>query len=423
MHRSVLRAMFDAAIDAANPERLVLRHLPRRPRGRTLVLAAGKAAAVMARAADQAWDAPLSGIAVTPYGHGVDCPRVRVIEASHPVPDEAGQRATARFLEAAQVLGADDLLLCLMSGGASALLAAPAPGITLDHKRKITTALLRSGATIHEMNCVRKHLSAVKGGWLALRAAPARIATLLISDVPGDDPSVVGSGPTFGDATTQADARTILERYGIDRPPPVRAVLDDPARETPDATHPGLAEATHRVLVRPRDALRAAARTARTAGYRPLVLSDRIEGEARDIGMMHAAIARHALEAGRPARPPVALISGGETTVTLRGNGGGGRNTEFLLAAALALDGINVHGLACDTDGIDGKGSHAGAHIDPGTLTRAAAAGINARHLLDIHDSGGFFESLGDLVVTGPTRTNVNDFRAFLVPDPARTRP
>ena len=408
--------MFDAVVDAANPEQLVVRHLPRRPRGRTLVLSAGKAAAVMARAADEAWDAPLSGLAVTPYGHGVSCPRVEVIEASHPVPDQAGQMATARFLEEAKALGPDDLLLCLISGGASALLAAPTSGITLTHKQQVTAALLRSGATIHEMNCVRKHLSAVKGGRLALHAAPARIVTLLISDVPGDDPSVVGSGPTFGDATTLGDAQAILARYGIRPPPQVRDALEHPDAETPEPAHPELARTSHRILVRPSDALRAAARRARAAGFRPFVLSDRIEGEARDIGVMHAAIARHVLESGQPARPPLALISGGETTVTLQGSGSGGRNTEFLLAAALALDGINVYGLACDTDGIDGNGSHAGAHIDPGTLARGAERGLNARNSLDSHDSGGFFEALDDLVITGPTRTNVNDFRAFLVP-------
>ncbi len=418
-HRAALRRMFDAVVDAANPEHLVIRHLPRPPRGRTLILSAGKAAAVMAKAADEAWDAPLSGLAVTPYGHGVACPRVEVIEASHPVPDQAGQSATARFLDEAKALGPDDLLLCLISGGASALLAAPVPGITLTHKQQVTAALLRSGATIHEMNCVRKHLSAVKGGRLALHAAPARVATLLISDVPGDDPSVVGSGPTFGDASTQGEAQAILARYRIEPPPQVRDILKDPSAETPEASHPHLAGTSHRILVRPRDALRAAARRARSAGFRPLLLSDRIEGEARDIGTMHAAIARHVLEAGQPARPPLALISGGETTVTLQGNGNGGRNTEFLLAAALALDGANVHGLACDTDGIDGRGNHAGAHIDPSTLTRAAERGLNARYLLDTHDSGGFFEALDDLVVTGPTRTNVNDFRAFLVPAPA----
>lgn len=408
--------MFDAVVDAANPEQLVVRHLPRQPRGRTLVLSAGKAAAVMARAVDEAWDAPLTGLAVTPYGHGVSCRRVEVIEASHPVPDQAGQLATARFLAEAKALGPDDLLLCLISGGASALLAAPTSGITLTHKQQVTAALLRSGATIHEMNCVRKHLSAVKGGRLALHAAPARIVTLLISDVPGDDPSVVGSGPTFGDATTLGDAQAILARYGIRPPPQVRDALKHPDAETPEPAHPELARTSHRILVRPSDALRAAARHARAAGFRPFVLSDRIEGEARDIGVMHAAIARHVLESGQPARPPLALISGGETTVTLQGGGNGGRNTEFLLAAALALDGINVYGLACDTDGIDGNGSHAGAHIDPGTLARGSERGLNARNLLDSHDSGGFFEALDDLVVTGPTRTNVNDFRAFLVP-------
>ena len=408
--------MFDAVVDAANPEQLVVRHLPRRPRGRTLVLSAGKAAAVMARAADEAWDAPLSGLAVTPYGHGVSCPRVEVIEASHPVPDQAGQMATARFLEEAKALGPDDLLLCLISGGASALLAAPTSGITLAHKQQVTAALLRSGATIHEMNCVRKHLSAVKGGRLALHAAPARIVTLLISDVPGDDPSVVGSGPTFGDATTLGDAQAILARYGIRPPPQVRDALEHSDAETPEPAHPELARTSHRILVRPSDALRAAARRARAAGFRPFILSDRIEGEARVIGVMHAAIARHVLESGQPARPPLALISGGETTVTLQGSGSGGRNTEFLLAAALALDGINVYGLACDTDGIDGNGSHAGAHIDPGTLARGAERGLNAPNSLDSHDSGGFFEALDDLVITGPTRTNVNDFRAFLVP-------
>lgn len=418
-YRAILRRMFDAAVDAARPEKLIVRNLPRGPRGRTLVLGAGKAAAVMARTADEAWDAPLSGLAVTPYGHGVVCPRVEVVEAAHPVPDRAGQQVTARFLEEAQALGPDDLLLCLISGGASALLAGPIPGITLAHKQQVTSALLRSGATIHEMNCVRKHLSAVKGGRLALCAAPARVVTLLISDVPGDDPAVIGSGPTFGDPTTGDDAQAILARYGIGVPHEIQKALGSPAAETPTDDDSRLARTTYRILVRPRDALRAAAKSARAAGYRPLILSDRIEGEAQDVGMMHAAIARHALETGHPARPPLALISGGETTVTLQESGSGGRNTEFILAAAIALDGINIHGLACDTDGIDGRGTHAGAHIDPGTLKRAAGLGLDARSLLDAHESGRFFDTLGDLVVTGPTRTNVNDFRAFLIPVPS----
>ncbi len=408
--------MFDAAVDAARPEQLVVEHLPPAPRGRTLILSAGKAAAVMAQAADGAWDAPLSGVAVTPYGHGAPCERVEVIEASHPVPDEAGLRATARFLEEARALGADDLLLCLMSGGASALLAAPGAGITLADKQQVTSALLRSGATIHEMNCVRKHLSAVKGGRLALEAAPAQVVTLLISDVPGDDPAVIGSGPTFGDSTTRHDAQAILERYGIEPPPAVEHALASAASETPGADDVRLSTSTHRILVRPRNALDAAAECARSAGFRPFVLSDRIEGEAHDVGMMHAAIARHVLEAGQPARPPLAVISGGETTVTLGNGGAGGRNTEFLLAAAIALEGLNVFGLACDTDGIDGKGGHAGARFAPDTLRRAEAQGLNARSMLDAHQSGTFFEALDDLVVTGPTRTNVNDFRALLIP-------
>jgi len=414
--RAFLTALFDAAIDAARPEKLLARFLPERPRGRTIVVGAGKAAAAMAAALEAAWDGPLEGLVVTRYGHATPTRSVEVVEAAHPVPDAAGETAAARMLASVRGLSADDLVLCLISGGGSALLAAPAPGLTLDDKRAINKALLASGADIGEMNCVRKHLSAIKGGRLATAAAPARVVSLIISDVPGDDLSVIASGPTVPDPTTSADALAILTRYAIEAPPRVLAHLRDPASETPKPGDPRFARVENRLIAAPMLSLRAAAAAARGEGVTPLILGDAIEGEAREVGKVFAGLALSCRRHGEPARPPCVLLSGGETTVTVRGKGRGGRNAEFALALALALDGAaGVHALAGDTDGVDGSEDNAGAYVSPDTLARARAVGRNARERLTDNDAYSVFESLGDLIVTGPTLTNVNDFRALLI--------
>nr|WP_321985722.1 glycerate kinase [uncultured Lichenicoccus sp.] len=415
----MLIRMFQAAVDAANPKRCVPPYLPAPPAGRTVVVGAGKAAAAMAQAVETHWpaDRPLSGLVVTRYGHGVGAlPRIEVVEASHPVPDAAGATAAARMLALVQGLGPDDLVLCLISGGGSALLALPAPGLELADKQSVNRALLRSGAGIHEMNCVRKHLSAIKGGRLAAAAAPAALVTLLISDVPGDDVSVIGSGPTVPDRTTLADARAVLARWRIEPPPAVAAWLRDPAAETPKPEDPAFLRTRTVMVSTPQAALEAAADVARQAAYTPMILGNAIEGEAAEVARVMAGIARQCAEHGQPAPPPCVLISGGETSVTVRGSGRGGRNAEFLLALALALDGHpGIHAIACDTDGIDGTEDNAGARLFPDTLARAAARGVGARDRLADNDGYGFFASLDDLVMTGPTRTNVNDFRAILI--------
>jgi glycerate 2-kinase len=391
-------------------------HLPAPPQGRTVVVGAGKAAAKMARAVEDHWPGPLAGLVVTRYGHGVPCQRIEVVEAAHPVPDAAGQKAAARILESVQGLTAEDLVLCLISGGGSALLALPAPGLTLDDKRAVNRALLKSGANIAEMNCVRKHLSAIKGGRLAAAAAPARVVSLLISDVPGDDPAIIASGPTVPDPTTFADALAVLEKYAIAEPPDVIAHLKAATDETPKPGDPRLARGETTIIARPQDSLEAAAAMARSAGYTPIILGDSIEGEARDVALVHAGIARQVTRFGQPAPAPAVLISGGETTVTVRGKGRGGRNAEFLLALAVALNGApGIHAIAGDTDGIDGTEDNAGAFLGPDSLARGAVARLDARRALADNDGYGFFAALGDLVVTGPTRTNVNDFRAILV--------
>ena len=403
--REFLLDLFHAALAAVEPARVVSRYLPEPPPGRTVVIAAGKAAAAMARAVEDNWTGPLSGLAVTRYGHGVSCHRIEVIEAGHPYPDDVGQAAAGRALDLMTGLGADDLALFLISGGGSALLARPAPGLSLADKQTVTHALLASGATISEINRVRKHLSAIKGGRLAEAASPARIATLVISDVPGDDPATVASGPTLADPTTLAEAREVLARHAISPPPAIARHLADPANETPKS----LPETDVRIVARAADALDAAATRAREVGLETTILGDDLEGEARDLAAVHAGLAR---DGG-----PMLLLSGGETTVTVTTAGGrGGRNAEYLLALALALDGApRVHAIACDTDGIDGTEDNAGAIIGPDTLVRARALGLDARAMLDAHDAHGFFAALGDLVVTGPTRTNVNDFRAVLI--------
>ena len=419
--RTLLRRLFDAAIDAARPASALPPHLPPPPKGRTVVVGAGKAAAAMARALEEHWPGPLAGLVVTRYGHAVPCRSIEVIEAAHPVPDAAGTRAAERIRDSVRGLAPDDLVLCLLSGGASALLALPAPGIALDDKRAVTAALLRSGATIGEMNCVRKHLSAVKGGRLAAAAAPAEVVTLAISDVPGDDPSVIGSGPTVADPTTFAEARAVLAKYAIRPPPAIATHLDAALDETPKPGDPRLARSRYVLIASPQRALEAAAAAARAAGITPLVLSDRIEGEARAVALVHAAIARQAAAGGLvagdgPLKLPAVLLSGGETTVTVRGTGRGGRNAEFLLALAMALDGApRIHAIACDTDGIDGTEANAGALYDPETRARACALGLDLAARLADNDAWGAFHALGDLVVTGPTLTNVNDFRAILI--------
>jgi len=414
--KALLSQLFSTALTAADPARAVPPHLPDPPVGRCVVVGAGKAAAAMARAVEAGWRGDLdrlSGLVVTRYGHGVPCKRIEVIEAAHPVPDAAGAQAAERILHSVGRLLADDLVLCLISGGGSALLAMPAAGLTLADKQAVNRALLRSGAAIAEMNCVRKHLSAIKGGRLAAAAAPARVVSLLISDVPGDDPAIIASGPTVPDPTTVADARAILERYGIDPPAAVRAHLAAAADETPKPGDPRLAGAETHIIARPQESLEAAAAAAQQAGITPIILGDAIEGEAREVARAMVETAR---QAARERQSPCVLLSGGETTVTVRGHGRGGRNAEFLLALAIALDGApGIYALACDTDGIDGSEDNAGAIITPDTLARAAALGLDPQARLDDNDGYGVFSALGDLVMTGPTLTNVNDFRAILI--------
>jgi len=414
--RATLQSLFQAALAAAHPKDTLPKHLPAPPKGRTIVVGAGKAAAAMAAAVEAHWQGPLEGLVVTRYGHGVSCRRIEVVEAAHPVPDEKGREAARRILEKVKGLGPDDLVLCLVSGGASALLSLPADGITLAEKQAMNRALLKCGATIAEFNCVRKHMSAIKGGRLAAAAAPARVETLLISDVPGDDPAVIGSGPTVADPTTMADALAVLDKYGITEPAAIRERFRRGIDETPKPGDRRLAGTRTTIIASPQEALEAAAKAARAAGYGAMILGDAIEGEARDVALVHAGIARQVAHRGQPAAAPLVLLSGGETTVTVRGKGRGGRNAEFLLALAVALDGHpGIHAIACDTDGIDGTEDNAGAMLAPDSLARARAAGLDAKARLADNDGYGFFAALGDLVVTGPTRTNVNDFRAILI--------
>jgi hydroxypyruvate reductase len=414
--KALLRALFEAAITRALPAVCVPPHLPPPPKGRTVVVGAGKAAAAMAKIVEEHWQGPISGLVVTRYGHAVPTSKIEVVEASHPVPDAAGMEAAQRILKLVQGLGPDDLVLSLMSGGASALLALPAEGVTLDEKRAVNKALLKSGASIGEMNCVRKHLSAIKGGRLAAAAAPSRMVTLMISDVPGDDPSVIGSGPTVPDPTTCADALAILQKYRIEVSPLITELLSSGRLETPKPGDACFANTETRMVVTPQASLEAAAAVAEKAGYRPVILGNALEGEARDVALVHAGIARQVAGFDQPAPAPCVLLSGGETTVTVRGNGRGGRNAEFLLALAVALDGdAGISAIAGDTDGIDGTEDNAGAVLLPDTLLRAAAKGVSAKALLTNNDGYSFFQALGDLVVTGPTLTNVNDFRAILI--------
>ena len=409
--RQTLKNLFDTTLSAVSPAHVLPACLPPPPRGRTAVLGFGKAAAEMARVFEAYWPAPFEGFAVTRYGHGAPCRTIEVVEAGHPVPDEAAAAAADRALALASGLGADDLLVCLASGGGSALLAKPAPGIRLEEKQALTRSLLACGAAIGEINCVRKHLSAIKGGRLAAAAAPARVVTLAISDVPGDDPATIASGPTVADRTTGAEARAILARYGIVAGSAISAALRAPPGETPGT----LTNSRFEIVARARDVLSAAATAAEGQGISATVLGDDLAGEAAELGAAHAALA---IETAGGASGPVVLLSGGETAVTLPRPdfGRGGRNTEYLLALAAGLDSApGIWAIACDTDGIDGTEDSAGAILAPDSLARAAAAGVDARAALAAHDSYGFFDALGDLVVTGPTRTNVNDFRAILI--------
>jgi glycerate 2-kinase len=420
-----LRHLFDVAVARAMPARILAEHLPSPPAGRTLVLGAGKAGGAMAQALEAAWpkDSALSGLLITPYGH---CPadyrprRIELVEAAHPVPDAAGAEAAARIFAMMQGLTPDDLVICLISGGGSALLSLPAAGLSLADKQAINRALLMSGASISEMNCVRKHLSAIKGGRLGAACAPAQVLTLLISDVPGDDPAVIASGPTLADATTCAEALAICQRYRIALPPAAQQGLSSGAFESPKPGDVRFLGQQSRVIATPLMSLQAAAEAARALGLPAYILSDAIEGESREVGAVHAAIARSVARQGLPFAKPCVILSGGETTVTLRDElpppGQGGRASEFLLAAAIALDGEpGVYALAADTDGIDGVGRNAGAVLTPSSLARARAMGLRAQVALDGHNAVGFFEPLDDLVITGPTFTNVNDFRALLV--------
>lgn len=423
--RELLSSLFRAAVDAADPALVLPPHLAALPApppgGRVVVVGAGKASARMAQVLEATWPhdpVQLSGVVVTRYGHGVPCRHITIVEAAHPVPDAAGEAAARRILDAVRGLSDHDRVIALISGGGSALLALPATGVTLADKQAVSRALLASGAPIGAMNCVRKHLSAVKGGRLAAAAWPASVLTLALSDVPGDDPAVIASGPTVADPGTREEALAILDRYQVDVPQAVRARLLDPACETPKPGDARLARAETRVIASARASLEAAAQRARAYGIAPLILGDMIEGEAREAARVLAGLAASCAVHGLPVRPPCVLLSGGETTVTLPpgATGRGGRNSEFLLALALALqDHPGIHAIACDTDGIDGSEDNAGAILGDDTLARARVRGLDARALLAGHDAWGFFHALGDLVITGPTLTNVNDFRAILI--------
>lgn len=414
--KELLRQMFEVAVAAAQPANVIPRWLPAPPKGRLIVIGAGKASAAMARAVDDHWKGQVSGLVVTRYGYSVPCERIEIVEAAHPVPDEAGLVAAGRMLDLVQGLSSDDLVLCLISGGGSALLALPHEGLTLQDKQAVNRALLSSGASITEMNCVRRHLSKVKGGRLAAACHPARVITLLISDVPGDNPTDIASGPTVPDPTTCADALEIIRRYGIQVPDTVINLLESAESESIKPGDHRLARVEARIVAAPQLALEAAVRFAKQKGLQAHILSDSIEGEAKDVGKAMAGIALQVARHGQPFNAPCVLLSGGETTVTVRGGGRGGRNVEFLLSLGIALEGhTKIHALAADTDGIDGIEEVAGAFLHPETLTRAWAGGLRPKDCLVANDGHSFFEKLGDQLITGPTLTNVNDFRAILI--------
>jgi glycerate 2-kinase len=419
--RDVLRSLFASALQAADPMRCVPAHLPDiRETGRVVVIGAGKASAAMARAVEteagaQGWLSRLEGLIVTRYQHGVACERIEVVEASHPVPDAAGHAAARRVLDLVSGLSAEDTLICLMSGGGSALLALPADGVSAEEKAAVNRALLRSGAPIDEMNCVRKHISAIKGGRLAAAAYPAHVVCLMISDVPYDDPSVIASGPTVPDPTSVIDARSILDRYGIDIPDSVLRVLDGKDGETPKPGDPVFEKVDNVIVSRPGDMLAAVERKAAEMGFHVVSLGPDLQGEARELGREHARLARE-LQASREDARAIVILSGGETTVTVQGDGRGGRNAEYALGLARELnDAPDIYALACDTDGIDGVEDNAGVVVTPDTMSRAGECGVSVEDTFERNDAYSLFSAIDGLVITGPTRTNVNDFRAILI--------
>ncbi|MBS3649785.1 glycerate kinase [Pseudaminobacter sp. 19-2017] len=422
--KEFLASLFRAAVAAADPELTIRKHLPKKPKGRTIVVGAGKGSAQMAAAFEKAWDGPLEGVVVTRYGFGAKCDRIEILEAAHPVPDEAGLTASTRLLKAVSGLTEDDLVVALISGGGSALLPSPPPGLMLADEIAVNEALLASGAPISAMNTVRKHVSGIKGGRLAAAAHPAQVVTLVVSDIPGDNPAMVASGPTVPEASTRADALKIVETYRMKLPDAVMAHLASPAAEAPNPVDERFAGNEVHVIASAAVSLEAAAEEARRQGTEAVILSDSMEGEARDVGAVHAAIAREVALRGRPFTRPVLMLSGGETTVTLRGKPGkGGRNSEFLLSFAIGIDGVDgVHALAADTDGIDGSEDNAGAFADGGSVATMRAAGVDAKSLLAGNNAWTAFEAAGGLFAPGPTGTNVNDFRAILVGLPEEIR-
>jgi glycerate 2-kinase len=414
--RELLQQMFAAAVAAAQPGICIPRFMPQPPKGRMIVIGAGKASAARARAVEDCWPSRLEGLVVTRYGYAVPCKHIEIVEAAHPVPDQAGETASRRILDLVSGLTADDLVLCLISGGGSSLLPLPAAGLSLEDKQDINRNLLKSGATIAEMNCVRRHLSAIKGGRLAAACHPARVVNLIISDVPGDNPADIASGPTVADASTCSEALAILRRYAIDVPQRVVDLLESGAGESVKPGDPRLPQIETHLIATPQMALEAAANVADKHGIACHILGDSIEGEAREVGKVMAGIALQVSRRAQPFQPPCVLLSGGETTVTVRGDGRGGRNVEFLLSLGIALQGEpGIYAIAGDTDGVDGSEEIAGAYLMPDTLTRAWAQGIRPADSLARNDGHSFFKALGDSLITGPTLTNVNDFRAILV--------
>jgi glycerate 2-kinase len=407
--KTLLRQMFDAAIASVQPAVCIPHHLPEPPQGKTLIVGAGKASAEMARVFEATWPSPLSGVVVTRYGYAADCERIQILEAAHPTPDEAGVLATRQIMQTVSDLTEEDLVVALISGGGSALLTYPPKPLNLADKLAVNQALLDSGAPIHAINCVRKHLSLVKGGRLILAAAPARVVTLLISDVPGDDPATIASGPTVPDPTTRQQALEIIRQYQVPVPTHILEYLASPVAESPKPNDALFARCTTRIIAAPGMMLKQAAKIGVAAGYRVSILGDNLEGEAREVARKHAELAVK-------AQSGTILLSGGELTVTHPGHGEGGPNTEYALALAKYLDGRkSICAIACDTDGIDGSGENAGAYIDPTTLSRARQLGLPVDDYLDAHNAAVYFRYLDDLVISGPTRTNVNDFRAILI--------
>jgi len=414
--KAFLTSVFDAAVAAADPERTIRAHLPEKPKGRTVVVGAGKGAAQMAATFEKAWDGPLEGLVVTRYGYGAPTARIEVIEAAHPVPDENGLKAARRLLDAVSGLTEDDLVVALVCGGGSALLPSPAEGLTLADEIAVNEALLASGAPISAMNTIRKHVSTIKGGRLAAAAWPARVVSLVVSDIPGDDPALVASGPTVPSTGSREDALAAIAAYGMKLPAAVMAHINSPAADAPMPDDPRFALNEVRLIASAAVSLEAAAAEAKRQGIEAVILSDAIEGEAREVGAVHAAIAREVATRDRPFRKPVLILSGGETTVTLRAKGKGGRNSEFLLAFAIGIGGVGgIDALAADTDGIDGSEDNAGAFCDGTTMARMRAAGVDAKAMLAANNAWTAFEAVGDLFVPGPTGTNVNDLRAILI--------